>query len=320
MILARSLLDCINPIFLVASRDRWSQEQLACYGYDHYCGALENAWSLLPHPAGILIDTRLTQGLDLWMAAARDRRVPVASIHDLGLNPLHSDIYIDGSIVPLIEKADFPGTAFFLGTEFLILDPAYGSLNHRKKKIREEIRSIYINMGGGNSQKFYYKLLEGLKLWARKAEIIGIPGFVSWGQVRVAQMDWHPLNFRWEYDSVDTVLSQADLAITAGGLAAYEALCAGIPLLALSYDSLQQKTISAIAGRGGCIDLGRGDDLDPVRLSRIIAEVDADRNKRRELSALGRKLVDGLGAERVTRIIRQWILGHSAAGRKEFLE
>ena len=60
---------------------------------------------------------------------------------------------------------------------------------------------------------------------------------------------------------------QADLAITAGGLAAYEALCAGTPLMALSYDGFQQSAIrSLLTKSGACIDLGPGDNFDPARL------------------------------------------------------
>ncbi len=317
MILAGCLLDCVRPTFLISSGDRWSRDQLACHGFDHYSGMLWDAWSLLPHPAAILIDTRLTEGLDLWVATARNRGIPVISIHDLGLSPLQSDICIDGSINPVFAEADSRETAFFLGTQFMVLDPAYGSLHHEEKQIRERIRSIYINMGGGDSRKYYAGVLEGLRLWGRKAEVVGVPGFVNWGQERLAQMDWHPLDFRWEYDSVHSALSKADLAVTAGGLAAYEALSAGIPLLALPFDALQQRTVSSLAAGGMCVDLSQGRKMDPVCLSKAVSELDGDRQRRMEMSRLGRKTVDGLGAERVSEIIRKIVLAHTSGDAEE---
>ncbi len=315
IVLAQSLIECGTPLFLIDSQDHWSQEQLADQGYDYFCGKLEEAWSFLPDPAVILIDTRNKDGLDRLMAAARNHNTPIVSIHDLGLNPLPSDIVIDGSIAPVRLDALAQKAKLYSGTDFMVLDPAYCSLRQRPMRIRERIGSILVNLGGGDSHRYFPRVLEGLNLWARhEVEVIGIPGFVPWGQERLVQKDWHPLRFRWESASAAQFLFSSDLAITAGGLAAYEALCAGTPLLALSYDHLQQTTITAIAAAGACIDLGPGDDLDPVQLAKVLSGIERNHYERRQVSLRGRRMVDGRGAERVSQIIRQLILKQTAAG------
>ena len=113
------------------------------------------------------------------------------------------------------------------------------------------------------------------------------------------------MRFRWESDNIERFLFQSDLAITAGGIAAYEALCSGTPLLALSYDRLQHATIKALASSRACIDLGFGDELDPSELAKTLSLVDADVEIRKLLSCRGRQIVDGQGARRVAEIIRQ---------------
>jgi spore coat polysaccharide biosynthesis predicted glycosyltransferase SpsG len=225
IILAQSLLNCSTPLFLLDSDDRWSQEQLKCHDLDYSCNGLDAAWSLFREPAVILIDTRLTEGLDRWISAAQNRKIPVISIHDLGLDPLSSNIVIDGSIAPAFFSSPSKHAQWFSGTNFTILDPAYRFLTSQKAAIRSRVQSIVINLGGGDSRKYFYRVLEGLKLWAHEVEVIGIRGFIPWGQELVEQMDWNPLHFRWETGSVEQLYFQADLAITAGGLAAYEALC-----------------------------------------------------------------------------------------------
>jgi spore coat polysaccharide biosynthesis predicted glycosyltransferase SpsG len=136
-------------------------------------------------------------------------------------------------------------------------------------------------------------------------EVIGAPGFAAWGQEAFGQRDLNLLRFRWEDRHLDTHLFNADLAITAGGIAAYEALCAGTPLLALSHDHLQQMTIRTLHRLEACIDLGPGDELTPMELVRTLSGIELDADKRRLLSRHGRQIVDGQGCERVARIIRQ---------------
>jgi UDP-2,4-diacetamido-2,4,6-trideoxy-beta-L-altropyranose hydrolase len=261
----------------------------------------------LPEPTAILIDTRRMHGLESLLATAKIRGIPVISIHDLGLNPLPTDIVIDGSIAPAFQEANSNYSVSLSGTDFMVLDPVYHLLHQQKKHIRKRIDSIFINLGGGDSRKYYSKVLEGLRLWAHEAEVVGVPGFIAWGQKRLEEMDWYPLRFRWEYASTDQFLFRADLAVTAGGLAAYEALCTGTPLLALSYDSLQQVTIKAIAAAGACLNLGPGDNLDPARLAATLSKIDVDRKERKLLSVRGKSIVDGKGAARVSDIIRRAI-------------
>lgn len=307
-------------MFLLDPEDQWSERHLATLDLRTFREGFDAAWMMLPDPAAILLDTRLTKGLDILMMRARSQGVPVISIHDLGLNPLPSDVMIDGSIAP--EHHDFsrPHAAYFGGTEYMVLDPVYGNLHQQRRTMRKEIRSIFINLGGGDSGDFYLKVLNGIKRWAREVEVIGVPGFTSWGQEELANNDWHPMRFRWVSEDIEKHLVRADLAITAGGISAYEALCTGTPLLALSYDRLQQSTITMLAHSNACIDLGPGNRLESDELAEILSLIESDIEIRERLSDRGKQIVDGLGAERVVRIIRPLIDRHSEASERRGLD
>jgi UDP-2,4-diacetamido-2,4,6-trideoxy-beta-L-altropyranose hydrolase len=308
LVIAEALRDCCAPVFILDPEDVWSRGHLEDQNCDYFGGSIEEAWESLPDPAAILIDTRISNGLKELISIARHRGIPVISIHDLGLNMLPTDKVIDGSIVPLDLGTAVPATKCFSGTEYMVLDPIYRILSLQEKQSRENIQSVYVNLGGGNSGQYYWKVLKGLKLWGREAEVIGVPGFVSWGQEVLAKNDWSPLRFRWESRNIERPLFHADLAITAGGISAYEALCTGTPLLALSYDRLQKTTVRRLSRLGACVDLGLGDELLPDTLARILSRMDADCATRKELSRRGRSLVDGQGAERVAQIIRQSVM------------
>lgn len=307
IILARSLSDCGVPLFLVDSQDWWSQEQIASEGFSFVSRELDEIWFLFPNPKAILIDTRLEAGLDHLVAEARNRKIPVVSIHDLGLNPIPSDVLIDGSLSPLFGDFSYRHATLCGGTPYQVLDPVYSSLHQRRKQLNKKIKSVAVNLGGGNSGKYFEKVLEGLKLWEHKLDVIGVPGFTSWGQEILSQRDWSPIHFHWDSLPFDRILIQVDLAITAGGLSAYEALCTGTPLLALSRDHLQQITVTKLSQTGACMDLGLGDDLDPNKLPEVLSLLESSWEKRKSLSRRGKQIVDGRGAERVSWIIRRLI-------------
>jgi spore coat polysaccharide biosynthesis predicted glycosyltransferase SpsG len=307
LVIAEALRDYCLPVFVLDPDDCWSKAHLEDQNFSFFSDGGEKAWEFLTSPAAILIDSRLSIGLDRLIGTAKSRRIPVISIHDLGLNMLPSDQAIDGSIVPLNPELKHPETKYFTGADYMVLDPIYRILALQNKVIHEKVRSIYINLGGSNSGKFYRKVLEGLKLWDHEADVIGVPGFVSWGQELLAGCDWSPLHFQWKNHNFEGALFNADLAITAGGISAYEAICAGTPLLALSYDHLQQRTIAKLSDLDACIDLGLGDELEPERLGGVLARIDTDFACRQRIACNGRKIVDGLGSARVARIIRQSI-------------
>ena len=150
--------------------------------------------------------------------------------------------------------------------------------------------------------------MESLRLCEREFDVTGVRGFSSWGQESFEKRDWSPLHFHWESRAPEIALFAADLAITAGGISAYEALCTGTPLLALSYDRCQQMAVAAIAREGACIDLGLGDNVIPGRLRAQLALVDCNEDLRRRLSRRGKEIVDGRGAERVAQIVRTAVI------------
>jgi spore coat polysaccharide biosynthesis predicted glycosyltransferase SpsG len=307
IVLAKILSDYCNPLFILDPDDLWSRKQLESLGFDYCSLKLRNLWSFQPRPSAILLDTRLPEGLNDLIATAQEKDVKILSIHDLGLNPLPSNIAIDGSISPL-SQGDVPSTTkIFKGTDFMVLDPAFRHLHQRPKIIRKEIGSIFINLGGGDSRKYYFRVLEGIKRWAHEVEVTGLRGFVDWSQDSLNPSNGEQMRLRWESGPAFQHIEDADLAITAGGLSAYEALCAGVPLIALAYDEFQQKTITSLESAGGCINLGAGDALDPMRFTEILSGIELDRDMRVRLSCIGRSLVDGLGGERVSQIIRQSI-------------
>jgi len=312
MILAGELRDCARARFILRPEDLWSGEYLEAERFDRQNIDFSSLWrdpAILP--AAILIDTRLPGGLDVFIQTAREKNIPVISLHDMGLNPLFSDIAVDGSIAAEIRH-DLPARRTFTGAAYMILDPAFSRYRRRPLCIGKEIRSIFVGLGGGDARKYFSPVLNGLRLWAagtdKEIEVIGMRGFVDWRQDDFNEETLRPLRFRWESGAAAGFLCNSDLAVTAGGISAYEALYSGVPLMALSWDPLQQITINRIEEAGGCVNLGAGDDLTPEFFAGLLGKIDADAAVREKMAHCGIKLVDGRGAKRVAEIIRRVLI------------
>ena len=311
MILAGELRDCARVFFVLRPEDRWSGEVLEARGFEYknidFPDLLRNQDI---YPAAILIDTRFPDGLDAFIRTAREKSVPVLSLHDMGLNPVCSDIAVDGSLAGA-SRRDLPARMIFAGAAYMVLDPAFCELRRSPLRVEKEIRSIFVGLGGGDARKYFSRVLGGLRLWAagteREIEVVGMRGFVEWGQDDFNEETLYPLRFRWESGAAAGILRGSDLAVTAGGISAYEVLCSGTPLLALSWDSLQQTTIDLMAETGSCVSLGSGDGLTPEFLAGLLGKLDGDAAAREKMAGRGMEIVDGRGAERVAAIIRRAI-------------
>lgn len=135
LILARRLRGAVRPMFLLDPDDRWSQAHVRHCGFDYRHFDPRRPWPAAEPAAAVLIDTRKRVGLRRLIAAARLRGIPVASIHDLGLAPVASDVVFDGSILPAKDRFPRDDTTFFTGTGYLVLADGCERFHRNDKRL-----------------------------------------------------------------------------------------------------------------------------------------------------------------------------------------
>ena len=74
------------------------------------------------HPDVIVIDDPSPERVRNWVQRARRLGVPVATVHDLGIAAVESDLLIDGTVAPRLDVLGRRGTLH--GPRYAILDPA----------------------------------------------------------------------------------------------------------------------------------------------------------------------------------------------------
>jgi spore coat polysaccharide biosynthesis predicted glycosyltransferase SpsG len=105
------------------------------------------------------------------------------------------------------------------------------------------------------------------------------------------------------------LMSDADLALGAGGVMLWERLCLGLPSLVISAAANQRPQIDAMAAADAIRFIGEHSDITPEAIAQAVTALAADEPARHALAGTGRKLVDGRGALRLAAWIRALALG-----------
>ena len=292
-------------------------------------GSDEELRRLDPHV--IVVDDPQPAAVASWVRRARRAGVPVATIHDLGIAAIESDLVIDGSVQ---SPARIDGRFGSLrGASYAILDPRVRTT--RDKVMRRAPRRVLIALGGGRHSVWAARLADAIAARVAGVEIRVAGGFTGPRRARVlSSATWVERK-----DGLADELASASMAVLAGGVTLYEACALGTPVVAVALNAAQHVTIRAIARRGAAVDGGRLYGILPAtapstslraspstslraspstslrasgshgstigRVAREVERLFREPAVRRRLALNGRRLVDGRGAMRVAARLRQ---------------
>jgi len=244
-----------------------------------------------------------------WLLRARRAGVPVASVHDLGLAYIASDLLIDGSVRAGRAPA---GSSLLSGPTYAILDPSVART--RRTRPRPIPGRVLIALGGG-----HHVLTAAARLSAALA------GRVPHAELRVARgfaarHALPTLAFGTWFDAprgLARELAEASVAIVAGGVTLYEACALGVPVIALAVTAAQRQTDRGLARQGAVVD-GGGPPLSDACFAAVaetMVRLLASRAVCARQALTARRIVDGRGAHRVAARLRA--LARDARAGKE---
>ena len=243
----------------------------------------------------------------------RTRAIPTVQITDLGLSPLPVTLRIDGSLARPASQPD-DGTENLSGPEWMLLHSRFLHFSRRPHPIRPRLRRILLALGSSAS----YRLLESVcSLLSRQGFLVKLaPGFTLTPNLIKALRPKVPgLRVCGPSEAMARNLYEADLALLAPGVTAYEAAATGTPALYYCHHALQRHTADAFfqAGCGHVLPQkaeGWKEDL-LMNLHTL-----QDPKLRLSLSRQGQNLVDARGSLRLVSLLEQrgW-LPPAPAGR-----
>ena len=192
----------------------------------------------------------------------------------------------------------------------LLLGPRYAVLRDEflrwrtAPRCKPQASRLLLTFGGGDDRGACLACLDAL----RQVDIFEItilsggrnpqvPSIQAW----MKQNATHRVSLFLDDTDVARHMAEADIAITAGGTTTFETAMMGLPAFIVQIADNQQINSQAWGRIGAAVDFGPLDDLDTGHLRDQLVKVAGNSELREQMSVLGKKHVDGLGAGRLVR-------------------
>jgi spore coat polysaccharide biosynthesis predicted glycosyltransferase SpsG/ribosomal protein S18 acetylase RimI-like enzyme len=237
-----------------------------------------------------------------WLHEARefaDRRVV---IDDLANRPLPCDLLINAGLGARSNQYTglvSPPTTLLLGPRYALLRSAVAAAHDATRdRPHGELRSVLITFGGTDPWRLIGSAIQAVRLALPETRIDlvvansdAVPNAIRDAAVRV--------HVGVGDEAMTRLMTDADLAIGAGGMTAFERCAVGLPSIAIRLAANQDEVVTELAAAGAAVDGGGADGLQAEGLAAEVRRLAHDAALRSDLGTRGWHLIDGRGAIRV---------------------
>ncbi len=228
--------------------------------------------------------------------------VQLTALDDLADRELPVRVVVNGTAgAEQLPYRGLPDTLYLLGPRYMLLRSEFSE--DPQRTIVTSAHRILVTLGGSDPYNLTVRLVEWISttLPGVEVDVVIGPLFANVPDIQaVAQK--YPARLHLDPPDIRTLMLQSDVAVSAGGQSTYELAATGTPTLAIRTAANQAFNLTGLAA-AGCLRLvgeAGAPDLRAALENQLVALV-ADPGRRLDMSRRGRALVDGLGAERVSR-------------------
>lgn len=287
-----------------------------------FCGSLEVDWLADADQTVNSIDNdgELTVVVDHYGIDSRwENRVGlhasrIFALDDLANRPHSADLLLDQNLGRSALEYDgllAPGTRTLIGPKFALLRPEIRAARSDSLRRRRHpaSRRLLVTMGGMDSRNLSEVILRSIssmKVRSSELDVTIVMGARSnaLGEVkRAAAAAGFSCKVLYDIPNMGEIIAESDLLISAAGSTVLEALCLGIPSLFFPVAD-NQFVISSALENAQCAVQSIPEEV-ATAVPAFIERAQADTAWLIRLSAAAASLVDGLGAERVVRILEK---------------
>lgn len=251
------------------------------------------------NPDLVVLDSpKLTQG---WIDAFAGTGIPLAYLAGTaGPAPLKgADLCVWPELCP--GHTDHGGT-FRCGLDMVLLGPDYWHAVPRKRD--GVVRQVLITTGGADHHDLCALSLRALgSVFDDKLEIsVVIGAFFENVEVirRAARESQHAVNLVERPVGLNSLLREADVAISGGGGTLYEMARLGVPGIGIAIWPIQSPTVEAMASQGTIAGLTwESGKVTGAVLADALCHLKGHPEELRAMSERGPGVIDGLGALRI---------------------
>ena len=213
-----------------------------------------------------------------------------------------ADLILHGSIYggDYSNKAKKLGIDFIGGPEYVIMRDEFR--RQEKRYINRDVKNILITMGGADPLHMTNKIIKDILMSGYN--IVAVEG--SAFSEKISRNFPNSVQIKNNPPSMSELMRNCDICISAGGTSTYELAATGTPTIVYRQADNQILQCQRFNSLGTLVDLGDGKKYNPVKLLDTINELSNDYEKRKQMSEVGQKLIDGKGVYRVVDAIEEY--------------
>lgn len=219
------------------------------------------------------------------------------------VNPVKAPMHITTVFSPHKENKQF------FGSGYILLRKAF--LHQKPIRPLKNVKNVLILFGGADPSNFTLKTLKSLSQISENFTVTIVLGgsFVFLRKIKVF-LKTYTKPYRLFHNVKDdhaliNIMKNADVAFVSGGYTTSELMRLGIPCIALSQNSIEEKRIFSNFPQDALVNLGRGKNVGIQKLKKAAEELMHNFQKRKRISKKAIMVVDGKGIDRVFKIIKQ---------------
>ena len=252
-------------------------------------------------------------GIDVrWCRKLRGCCKRLMVIDDLADRPLDCDLLLDTG--PGKNESDYhelipAGAQLLLGERYALLRDEFRELRQQaqeKRQVIGQVRNVLVTLGGMDQRNLLPGLIETLTSANEKLCVTVVVSSASPNYLRIRETsENHPdVRILSDIEDMASVILDADVAIGAGGVSAYERCSLGLPTITIAIANNQRHFVEQLEIRGAVTHV----DLSVLSVEQIVEKLISSAAELDALKAQSRKamaLVDGKGAERVVSMMEK---------------
>jgi len=248
-----------------------------------------------------------------WETQMRSVARRVLVLDDLANRPHDCELLIDTGDLTRntgrYQALTAPGCRLLLGPQYALLRSDFARFRERMRVSRSQsVSRVLIFFGGSDPTGETLKAIAALRDWAPLFRVDVVVGAANPRREEIqAECAALPgFDFHCQVEDMAERMVLADLAIGAGGTATWERLCLGLPAIVIAVADNQLEISRQVCEAGAQVFLGASGSVSENDLREAILALANAPGRRAAMSDSAVRMVDGLGAQRVAKIILNW--------------
>jgi UDP-2,4-diacetamido-2,4,6-trideoxy-beta-L-altropyranose hydrolase len=234
-----------------------------------------------------------------------DNQVTILIIDDNGgIGPYYADFILNQNIHAdrRLYKERRDDTELLLGTEYVLLRKEFIKYRQHSPRVPDTAKRVLVTIGGSDNNNVTSVIIYAIAQISIPAiEYVVVIGTANPHLNKIQQLvskSKNVIDIHHNVPDMAKLMSWSEVSVSAGGSTCWEFAYMGIPSLVLTVADNQNDLVKHLTASGAIMNLGWFQNMKPDVIAKKLIKLIKNRALRKMMSARGKELIDGWGADR----------------------